>query len=498
MQILLRCNAKVIRRWHVSLLQRLAVQPGHRVAVELVEGQPDVPPGVQALFQLEATIHGLPGYGQTERIAAGELLAAAVPNDQPADLVLDLCGNAKADRGRVWLLTFNGIAGENGLLGAIFSGATPCVQVLDTGTIVAEGRLGTEYGGVALASFDDMLARTVVLVAAAVAGGARTPLPGLPCEADHSAPGVLSPGKLGQAAVKKITRRAIQQIYRLCYNSPHWRTGWRKIDGADLFDLREHPQGGWHDLPDDGRRFYADPFPVVHDGKVILFVEDFEHRLGKGIISAVEFAEGKPAGVPRPVLELGCHLSYPFVFEEEGEWWMIPETSGHGTIELHRATAFPDGWVKEADLVTGMVCSDATLIRQGGLWWMFATVRDGGGAFSDALHLWSAPDFRGPWTPHEQNPVLIDIASARPAGRMVERNGSLLRPVQDCRRGYGASLGIARVDRLDAGGYAQTVETIIRPGGLWPGRRLHSLNSAGGYEFIDGSGTAPKWGFIPG
>jgi hypothetical protein len=175
---------------------------------------------------------------------------------------------------------------------------------------------------------------------------------------------------------------------------------------------------------------------------------------------------------------------------------MIPESCVANSIDLFRATHFPGGWVKEATLVSGLVASDATLVEHGGRWWMFATVRDGGGAFSDTLHLWSAPDFRGPWTPHRANPVLIDIASARPAGRFVSRDGMLFRPVQDCRRGYGAALSIARVDKLDDEGFVQCVETIITTGPRWPGRRLHTLNSVtssvGDFEFIDGSGHARR------
>ena len=76
---------------------------------------------------------------------------------------------------------------------------------------------------------------------------------------------------------------------------------------------------------------------------------------------------------------------------------------------------------------------------------------------------------------------------------MVERNGQLLRPVQDCRRSYGAALGIARVTHLDLTGMEQVVETILTPGALWNGRKLHTLNEAGGLEFIDGSAIAPRW-----
>ena len=252
--------------------------------------------------------------------------------------------------------------------------------------------------------------------------------------------------------------------------------------------------GGWTDLPDDGRRFYADPFPVVWRGRMFLFVEEFEHALGKGVISAVEFGPHGPLGRPQRVLERPVHLSYPNVFERDGEMWMIPESGAAGTIDLYRALDFPLRWTLDRKLVGGVFASDATLVEQDGRWWMFATVQDGGGAFSDALWLWSAPDFRGPWTAHRRNPVLIDIATARPAGRMFRRNGALYRPVQDCRAGYGAALGFARVDRLDEDGFAQSVERIVRPGGAdWPGRRLHSYNAAGGFEFIDGSALAPRW-----
>ena len=171
---------------------------------------------------------------------------------------------------------------------------------------------------------------------------------------------------------------------------------------------------------------------------------------------------------------------------------MVPESVATGTVDLYRAATFPDRWVKEATLLTGVEASDATLLEHDGRWWMFATVR-AGGAFSDALHIWSAPELRGPWQAHRGNPVLVDIAAARPGGRMVRRNGRLIRPFQDCTEGYGAALGLAEVTRLDDGGFAQRVETVLRPGPEWPGRRLHTLNRAGRLECIDGSATARRF-----
>jgi hypothetical protein len=124
---------------------------------------------------------------------------------------------------------------------------------------------------------------------------------------------------------------------------------------------------------------------------------------------------------------------------------------------------------------------------------MLATVRGETGSYSDVLHAWSADQPAGPWRPHRRNPLLVDIASARPAGHVVCRGGNLIRPVQDCRDGYGAALGLARITRLDDDGFAQSVDTVLRPGPAWPGRRLHTLNRTGRLECIDGSKSLRKF-----
>jgi hypothetical protein len=174
---------------------------------------------------------------------------------------------------------------------------------------------------------------------------------------------------------------------------------------------------------------------------------------------------------------------------------MVPESSANETIDLYRGTSFPDGWIKEGTLVTGIVASDATLFEHAGRWWMLATVRDDGGAYSDALYIWSAPELIGPWVPHRRNPLLVDIASARPAGRVIRRAGRLIRPFQDCRDGYGKALGLAEITRLDDEEFTQRVETILKPGPTWPGRRLHTLNRAGRLECIDGSRVVRRRSF---
>ena len=488
----IRLDRSALRRWHLRLFERLALRGDVRVSVEAAPAA-GLPAQAELLFRLEAMIFGLPRPGLATPVEPDRLdRLLASGRDGPAagepDLVLDLCGGVARDGPPVWRLDFDGIPGEAGLLAAAFSGRAPVAALRAPGATVAAGRLGTEMQSVALASFEDYLARTITLILAALDGAASPTLPTggvVPVSPpqDFGLGAAAAAGRIAEALARQVVRR----LHALCFHGPHWRVGWRRIDGPDLIDLRRHPAEGWINLPDDGGRFYADPFPIRHAGAVVLFVEEFEHRRGKGIISALRFGPEGPLGRPEPVLERDHHLSYPFVFEREGAVWMIPESSAAGTIDLYRATAFPGGWVHEAVLVEGIAAGDATLVRHGGLWWMLATVRVEGGCHSDALHLWSAADFRGPWTAHAGNPVLIDVGSARSAGRIVRRDGALIRPVQDCRDGYGTALGLARILRLDASGFEQVVETTLRPGPAWPGRRLHMLNTAGGLEFVDGS-----------
>ena len=496
--VTVRLDRRALRGWHIRLLDQLGQRPDRRVRIAWIEDADGLPPNAELLFRLEAAIHGLPRPG----LATAAEPVALAPYEagrggEASDLVLDLSGAPEEAASAptsppTWRLDFDGVPGEAGLLSALFARRAPVAALRGPdGVPVAVGRLGAESHTVMLAAFEDYLARTITLIAAALDGAASPTLPdGTEAPLQPGRPFDLGGVGAGRRAAGGLARLIASRLYALCFHRPQWRVGWRRIEGPDLIDLRRHPEGGWIDLPDDGHRFYADPFAIARGGDVTLFVEEFDYRRGKGVISAVGFDAAGPRGRPEPVLELETHLSYPFVFEADGQVWMIPESHASGTIDLYRATAFPRGWVHEAVLVDGVVAGDATLLHHGGCWWLFATVRAGGGSYSDTLHLWHAPHFRGPWTPHRLNPVLIDVGSARAAGPIVARDGALIRPVQDCRQGYGAALGLARILRLDADGYAQRVETRLGPGAAWPGSRLHMLSAAGGLEFIDGSRRA--------
>ncbi len=203
-------------------------------------------------------------------------------------------------------------------------------------------------------------------------------------------------------------------------------------------------------------RFWADPFPLEHDGRRYVFFEDYPYATRKGHLSVVEIdAEGK-AGEPTEVLNTGFHLSFPNVFMHEGALYMLPETSAARQVQLYRCERFPDRWALAAVLIDAIVALDPVVFERDGRWWMFVGTREPGTDASDELSLFHAPSLFGPWTPHRANPVRSTVFAARPAGNVYEVAGSLYRPAQDCSRRYGYGLAINRVERVTESDYSET------------------------------------------
>jgi hypothetical protein len=228
-------------------------------------------------------------------------------------------------------------------------------------------------------------------------------------------------------------------------------------------------------------------------GRAALFFEDLDHRVGKGVISVIEFDASGPTGPARLALEEPWHLSYPFVFARDGHLWMVPESSTRDDVALYRCVEFPSRWERHATLLSGVEAADATLFERDGLWWMMAATRPHAGGYSDTLSLYFADALAGPWRAHPGNPIFVDSRRARPAGGVIARGGRWLRPVQDCGDAYGGALGLAEITRLDREGFSQIELAVVRPGPFWPGRKLHTWNRSGRLEVIDGAAINPKF-----
>ncbi|NNG16475.1 MAG: formyl transferase, partial [Gemmatimonadales bacterium] len=191
-------------------------------------------------------------------------------------------------------------------------------------------------------------------------------------------------------------------------------------------------------------------------------------------------------GTPAIALKRPYHLSYPFLFEWEGEHYLIPESVANRRVELYRTSSFPIGWRLDRVLLDDIDAVDPTVVRLDDRWWMFVTVRNPGRSPSTELHVFHAETPLGPWSSHALNPVKLDIRSARPAGRPFEVDGSIYRPSQDCSVRYGGAIVLNRIEQLSETDYREVVVDRIDPG--WgPGLiGTHTINSHHELTVVDG------------
>lgn len=282
-------------------------------------------------------------------------------------------------------------------------------------------------------------------------------------------------------------RAATREIWRRGFCLERWNIAVVPAHVGDLMKSGSAVGARW--LPAAPTyRYRADPFalPSADHGHVL--VEEFRYSRRRGHISLVTIPETKGGRRSEPVIDVGAHMSYPFLIEHEGEIFCIPETSEIRRVLLIRATRFPYQWERAITLVQDFPAVDSTVFQHEGIWWLFCARA---GMFSDTkLFAWYADALRGPWMPHPLNPVKCDVRSSRPAGRPFTLDGALFRPAQDCSRTYGGAVAINRIVRLSPSVFEE--ETVGRigpdPKGPYPDG-LHTICPIGERTLIDGKRT---------
>ncbi|MBL8566731.1 MAG: formyl transferase [Hyphomicrobiaceae bacterium] len=422
--------------------------------------------------------------------------AASLPHllhGAPMDLALDLLGDGSGQStphsARTLTPLLDGAPVAAGLWPALLSRRAPVIAVHDS----ASGAVSTlalpalhaphrllESADAVLSHLVRCLADAALSVAStgALPHFASTPLPRY-----AAAPGTVSLAAMASFLAARMTAAIAVRGQRLLKQEPVWQVAWRRAE-TRLHVPQTLDAVAYRRVPDDSRRYYADPFLFEHQGTLHLFVEELPSSSGRGVISHVAFGNDGPIGSPTPVLTEPHHLSYPQVFARDGEVWMLPEAAQSGRLTLYRAAPFPSRWVPHATLIAEPL-HDATLFEHGGRLWITAATVVGAASSWDTLSIWSAERLAGPWSPHPKNPVLVDARAARPAGVPYVSEGVLWRPAQDCRHGYGAGLSLCRVTELSPTGFAQEIAATYRFDSAAGFGGFHTINHTRELEVID-------------
>ncbi|MGE0772982.1 MAG: hypothetical protein AB7K37_14800 [Cyclobacteriaceae bacterium] len=281
-----------------------------------------------------------------------------------------------------------------------------------------------------------------------------------------------------------LLRRLYKYFLRLA-RRPRWSLYFAKSSGSrfetSLFRYKriESPSGvDW-----------ADPFVIKHQDRYYLFFEELPSGSRVAHISFICLSNtGKLIEpTPTPIIQEAFHLSYPFIINYNGSYYLIPESATDNNVWLYVCEQFPKKWTKLKALVPNAAIYDPTLHFHGGFWYLFGTQRPYPGSSPDQyLHIYLTDDLLGGrWKPHPLNPITRDVRCARPAGRIFEFDGKLVRPVQLGAPNYGYGVRFMQITRLTPEEYNEEYFDEVVPHWESGLRAVHTFNVAEGLSVID-------------
>jgi hypothetical protein len=233
----------------------------------------------------------------------------------------------------------------------------------------------------------------------------------------------------------------------------------------------------------------ADPFLMSDNGRDWLFFEETPPGTRKGRINCVEIPRpGHPFPKAEVILECDTHLSYPCVFRQQGEYFMIPESCASQDLRLYRATNFPHEWRLESLLLEDLPLTDTTPFFHDGRWYFFATTMP---PVQQTVLLTSAR-LGGPLRLHPSSPVSCSWRNTRAAGHLFSKGGRLIRPAQDCLTSYGYGIQMNEVTRLSPSEYSERADDYVGPSWRRGLLGAHTLNAVADLEVIDGCRYLPE------
>lgn len=491
MQICVHLDSARLFRWHLALLLALR-EAGHDAAVSFVDTPEALPTSFTVILDYDRARARAGDDRLSSRLAPPALAQLPRYAGGGYDVMLDLSSSSRVQihPGRVLRPLYDGSYKDYVLFFCAAAGEAPVLAIADSQSrdhIWPIGRPALETPWRPAQSMDEITSRLiegVIATLAAIARGEETPFE-RPEQTNFAGRSSIIEACSGWA-MRRVRRKAARIIEKLAGNEPKWHVAWRKMadsEGPGVLP-EQYRIENFRTLDDGGASYFADPFLFVHEDSVHVFVEEVPDNTGRGVISHFTLDAQGNASKPRIVLDTGSHLSYPQVFEHGGAIYMMPESSAAGGLDLYRAAQFPHAWEKAGRLIDGRI-HDATLFAHEGRLWIAAGTQSFQSSSWDGLSLFYADRIEGPWSAHPLNPVVVDSAGARPAGPLWrDADGALLRPAQDCTKGYGSGLTLKRIEVLTPERFSEA--TVGRSGFASPGiMGPHTVGRAGGFEVVD-------------
>lgn len=270
---------------------------------------------------------------------------------------------------------------------------------------------------------------------------------------------------------------------RILGREPRWSVGycqesWREANLAKMKVIK-NPRN----------RYFADPFVVTRNDRTFIFVEDYSYKAHKGTISCVVIDRDNSTKIIENVLEEDFHLSFPYVFEHEGDCYMIPESANARSIRLYRCTNFPNEWEYEMELMSNVAAVDTLVIPYNGKWFLLSNINrfDTSDYYLSQLDVFVSDQLKTTnWRRLGYNHAVFDPEIGRNGGVLYDDDGTVYRVRQaQGFNTYGVGLSIAKITKLSSQEFEENNICSIAPTFKKRIVGTHHMHSHGGVTAID-------------
>jgi hypothetical protein len=253
------------------------------------------------------------------------------------------------------------------------------------------------------------------------------------------------------------------------------------------------PQIKWIE-PETLSKYAADPFIIEKkDGKIKVLFEEFILKEDYGKISLLTLNKDFQPIKSKVLLDTNSHLSYPFIFEEQGIQYVFPEAAQSGKLCCYQYDPIKEELFFKKDILD-LPLLDSTIIKHHQKYWLFTTTGSNNSEYQ--LHLFFAAQLCGPYFPHSENPVKTGINGIRSAGNFLKINDDLYWPTQNCKKKYGDSITFNKINILTEKEFKDEPVFTISIERLNTHERvasIHTINELQNMIILD----AQRWSFSP-
>lgn len=233
-------------------------------------------------------------------------------------------------------------------------------------------------------------------------------------------------------------------------------------EGISPFDIADpedisNPVLTGEDVDDIDASFVADPFMLFKNGEYFMFFEVLNRETNQGDIGYAKSEDGKHWDYKKIIIDENFHLSYPYIFEWDNNYYLIPESNQDFSVRLYKAISFPEKWEYIGNLLSGYRYIDPSIFRYNDKWWMFVATGN-----NNVLNLYYSEDLLTGWMPHPMNPIVkLNKNFSRPGGRVIVYNDNLYRLTQDDDPSYGIQVFAFEITKITEKTYAEKIASEI-------------------------------------